>query len=188
MAILEECLFRKNSIVHVVQRMTTRQHDFCQCQDLSPFTNCLVFLGVLCCVWNAVLGLAHFSASITQPKWLKPFRLSAHLAETLFDAPRPKSASLPRSYELLWEGLQRKSQDLLQRQRSKEDTTQVYIAFCQPLSPRAGLCSINGHGNNSLYQHYLTLDWCRLCCNYIPYNLLHSSQSFPIPHTLASFQ
>ena len=26
-AILEECLFRKNFIVHVVQRMTTSQHD-----------------------------------------------------------------------------------------------------------------------------------------------------------------
>nr|XP_022315801.1 dedicator of cytokinesis protein 7-like isoform X2 [Crassostrea virginica] len=80
-----------------------------------------------------ILDVLYFCISNFEykPKWLKPFRLSAHLAETLFDAPRPKSASLPRSYELLWEGLQRKSQDLLQRQRSKEDTTQGKKSIAQ---------------------------------------------------------
>uniref|UniRef100_K1RYN0 Dedicator of cytokinesis protein 6 n=1 Tax=Magallana gigas TaxID=29159 RepID=K1RYN0_MAGGI len=80
-----------------------------------------------------ILDVLYFCISNFEykPKWLKPFRLSAHLAETLFDAPRPKSASLPRSYELLWEGLQRKSQDLLQRQRSKEDTSQGKKSIAQ---------------------------------------------------------
>lgn len=53
------------------------------------------------------------------------------------ESSRPKSASLPKSYEQLWEGIQRKSVDflrgsgsLLNRSLSKDDSiTQVYNPF-----------------------------------------------------------
>lgn len=80
----------------------------------------------------------------SQAKWARVQNLCFNLSgstDTLEDwnegaeSSRPKSASLPKSYEQIWEGIQRKSVDflrgsgsLLNRSLSRDDTiSQVYL-------------------------------------------------------------